>query len=538
MNTNEHTELGDALRFQDWESLEGNPYLTIDEKGGLHLQLQGFNEMGLPEPIGLNISAGVIIAMSGDYFGGKEVSFDLPSIGEFKAQRRTFDRTGSSETLGKYLIKKPVTANEEHKLISSYKRLANKNVQQSDIDTIYTINNGNYIPFSTTLNFYVQQLMFALRVNNYSDILNRNLSHFTPWSVRVYTIGHHIALKYALIHYELKQYITHADYQSKNSDFTALLEVLKQTPNGLTPEKLKDLAHRYQALALGMEFFCFHYYTDHFAAGHISFMGDLRALLPQRFGVWGSILVNNLHDELNKVTVYTKRIYDPSPDKSEPPVTAGGDDDFNTANNYFNKQACLAGMTCSLNDLNSVFNGSKLPEQTQYGGLEQMPDVDKEYRQPQPLILQGDDGKIYYRTDLNHIEILSPSQLQATLAAPSRHGYTELSNKFEAFLLVFKLRMLPFIYSSQVETPTAEQLKFLEAEENELNPGRRPIPQPPTALGQTPVTVPVWQQPATKHRVTEGLLRNGFLASSGKKERSLEQDISLDLDATLSHSSL
>ncbi|WP_454784483.1 hypothetical protein [Legionella sp. WA2024007413] len=533
MNTNEHTELGDALRFQDWESLEGNPYVTIDEKGGLRLQVQGFNEFGLPEPIGLNVSAGVIIAMSGDYFGGKEVSLDLPSVGEFKKKRKTLDRTGAGETLGKYLIKKPVTQDEELKLINSYKRLANNQVHQSDIDTIYTINNGNYIPFSSTLNFYVQQLMFALRVKNYSDILNRNLSHFTPWSVRVYTIGHHIALKYARIYYELKQYITHPDYQSKNKDFSALLELLKLTPNGLDKDKLHDLAHRYQALALGMEFFCFHYYTDHFAAGHISFMGDLRALLPQHFGIWGSILVNNLHDELNKVTVYTKRIYDPSPDNSEPPVTTSGDNDFNIANNYFNKQACLAGMTCSLQDLNFVFNGSKLPEQTQYGGLEQMPDIDDAYRQPQPLILLGDDNKIYYRTDLNHIEILSPSQLQATYAAPSQYGYTELSSKFEAFLLVFKLRMLPFIYSSQVETLTSEQLKLLETEENELNPGRKPIPQPPTALGQIPVTIPIWQQPATQNRLIQGLMKNGFLATSGKKGSLLEQDITLDSESTL-----
>lgn len=194
-------------------------------------------------------------------------------------------------------------------------------------------------------------------------------------------------------------------------------------------------------------------------------------------------------------------------------------------------------MACSLQDLNFVFNGSKLPEQTQYGGLEQMPDIDKEYRQPQPLLLLGDDNKIYYRTDLNRIEILSPSQLQATSAAPVQHGYSELSNKLEAFMLVFKLRMLPFIYTSQVETPTAEQLVLLEAEENELNPGRRPIPQPPTALGPIPVTVPVWQQPASKHMVTQGIMRNGFLATSGERKRSLEQD-SLDIEATLTASSL
>lgn len=536
MDTTEHTELGDALRFLDWEVLKNNPYVTIDEKGGLHLQLQGFNELGLPESIGLNLSAGNIVAMSGDYFGGQEVCLNLPSLAEFNAKPKKFDSTGACGTLGTYLIKKPVTEPEEQKLISSYKRLANKDVQQSDIKTIYTINDANYIPFSSTLNFYVQQLMFALRVKNYSEILNRNLSHFTPWSVRVYTIGHHIALKYARIHYELTQLMAHADYQSKNSEFNELLNTLKQTPGGLNRDNLQDMAHRYQALALGMEFFCFHYYTDHFAAGHISFMGDLRDILPQRFGVWGSILVNNLHDELNRITVYTKRVYDPTPDNSEPPVQAGGDGDFDASNNDFNKQACLNGMTESLQDLHQVFKGSALPEQAEYGGLEQMPDIDHQYRQPQPLLLLGDDRKIYYRTDLNSIGTLSPSQLQATYAAPLKHGYTELSNSFEAFFLVLKLRVLPFTYSSQMQPLTAEQLKLLEAEENQLNPGRKPIPQPPTVLGQKPVATPAWQQPASDHVVMKGLVKNGLLATSSKKEHPLQQELTLDTEATLSAS--
>lgn len=532
MNTKEHTELGDALRFLDWEVLKKNPYVDIDEQGGLHLQVQGFNELGLPQSIGLNLSPGNIVAMSGDYFGGREVSLNLPSIAEYNANPERYDSTGSCETLGQYLIKEPVNESEEQKLICSYKRLANDNVHQSDIDTIYKINNANYIPFSSTLNFYVQQLMFALRVKNYSEILNRNLSHFTPWSVRVYTIGHHLALRYARIYYELTQLLADSDYQSDNSDFNALLKIIEQTPEGLNRDTLQDMAYRYQALALGMEFFCFHYYTDHFAAGHIAFVGDLRDLLPKRFGVWGSILVNNLHDELNRVTVYTKRAYDPTPDSSEPPVEAGGDDDFDVANNYFNKQACLAGMTCSLQDLRQVFKGHELPGQTQYGGLEQMPDVDYHYRQPQPLLLLGKDQKIYYRTDLNHIDILSPSQLKRTFNDPLSHGYTELSSTLEAFSLVFKLRVLPF-YSSQVKPLTAEQLKLLEAEESELNPGRKPIPQPPTVLVQKPVAIPAWQQIASDHVVVQGLIRNGLLATSGKKASSVDQEIILDTETAL-----
>ncbi|MCW8409420.1 hypothetical protein OQJ13_10580 [Legionella sp. PATHC035] len=535
MNTKEHTELGDALRFLDWEVLKNNPYVTIDKQGGLHLQVQGFNELGLPQSVGLNLTPGNIVAMSGDYFGGREVSLNLPSIAAYNASPRSYDSTGTCETLGKYLIKEPVSESEEQKLICSYKRLANDNVDQSDIDTIYKINNANYIPFSSTLNFYVQQLMFALRVKNYSEILNRNLSHFTPWSVRVYTIGHHIALRYARIYYELTQLLADSEYQSEDSEFNELLKIIEQTPEGLNRDTLQDIAYRYQALALGMEFFCFHYYTDHFAAGHIAFVGDLRDLLPKRFGVWGSILVNNLHDELNRVTVYTKRAYDPTPDSSEPPVKAGGDGDFDVANNYFNKQACLAGMACSLHDLHEVFKGYELPRQTEYGGLEQMPDVDYHYRQPQPLLVLGKDQKIYYRTDLNHIDILSPSQLRTTFNDPLSHGYTELSSKLEAFLLVFKLRVLPF-YSSQVQPLSAEQLKLLEAEESKLNPGRKPVPQPPTVLVQKPVVIPVWQQPASDQVVMQGLVKNGLLTASGKQGHPLEQELILDAETTLSSS--
>lgn len=112
MNTTEHTELGNALRFLDWNTLEGNPYITFDKEGTLHLELQSINESGLPEPVGLTVPAGVIIAMSGDFFGGSEVTFDLPSICQYKANPNAFDSTGTCETLGQYLIKEPVTEDE------------------------------------------------------------------------------------------------------------------------------------------------------------------------------------------------------------------------------------------------------------------------------------------------------------------------------------------------------------------------------------------------------------------------------------------
>ena len=132
----------------------------------------------------------------------------------------------------------------------------------------------------------------------------------------------------------------------------------------------------------------------------------------------GSILVNSLHDELNTVTIYTKRPYDPTPDKNAPPIQAGGDGDFDNPPNYFNKKACLDGMQQSFTRFNKVFQGNKVPKHAEYGGLNKMPDVDESYRQPQPLFLLGKNNKIYYRSNLSKIEILSPSDLKATQTSP------------------------------------------------------------------------------------------------------------------------
>lgn len=509
MNTTEHTELGNALRFERWDTLKTNPYVTLNENGTLYLTLQELNEQGFPEPLKLVVSAGVIIAMSGDYFGGKEVSYKLPRIEEFRVPSLGEDSTAACEKLGKYLIHKPVTEKEELKLIKSYNRLANPNVTEKNINTIYAINNSHYIPFSSTLNFYMQQLMFSLRVKNYSEILLRNESHFTPWSVRVYAIGHHIALNYAEIFYELNQYLTHTNYQSENPTFNSIRNRIEK----MSSEHIKDLAHRYQALALGMEFFCFHYYTDHFAAGHLSFMGDLRALLPKRFGMWGSILANNLHDELNRITVYTKQAYKPLPNTHETPIEAGGDSYFDKTNNKRNKQVCLAGMTASLQDLHRVFNGGKRPEQPQYGGLEFMPDIDNKTYQPKPLLLLT-DKKIYFRTDLKHVPLLTPRQLQLAYSDPLNNGYAELSSKLKSFWLVLKLRALPFVYKSKLEPP-AESLAFIE--KDEINVTREQIiPVMNRNSNENPMRPNSSPNPVTDGILLQGLLQHGFLSNSEK----------------------
>lgn len=530
MDTFEHIGLGRLLRFVGWNTLKGNPHVHIDEQSGiLSLDLQGINTDSIPEALKLRLDAGTIIGMSGDYFGGKEVSFKLPSLAEFKADRATYDNAIS---LGHYLAYALISEEEEDKLIRSYQKLANPQVSPKDIDTINTINNTNYIPFSATLTEYVQQLMFALRVKNYSEMLTRNLSHFTPWSVRAYTIGHHLALKYARLHFEFSQYVKDPYYQSDNLDFNQLCATLRPLPNGLDTDTLQDLAHRFQALALGIEFFSFHYYTDHFAAGHGSFMGDLRAVLPKKFGTWGSILVNGLHDEANRVTIFTKRPYDPNPDNNAPPIEAGGDGDFDRPNNAHNKQACIDGMHASLSDLHQVFNGDPIPQQSAFSGVRHLLDVDPNYRQPQPLFILGENNKVYYRTELSKIRILSPTRLAATFEAPLENGYTELTSTWAAFILVCKLRLLPFIYQGTLQKPSEDELCAIEQDELMRNPKRQPIPRPPRDLAQKPASLPVqqWQkQTASRSDIMDGLRKNSLLAQKQDTKTTLNTEPAANL---------
>lgn len=535
METGEHIEVGNATRLR-MELFKDNPYVKSAPDGTPLIDIQGFDVNGLPISTNLkDVPAGIILAMA-DYYGGKEVVYELPMLTDFKQSKAAFTSDSTCKTLGHFLNRLPITDEHSQKFIRAYKRFANENVTQKNIDTILTINSATYVPFSSTLNSYAQQGMFALRVNNYSEILTRNLSHFTPWSVRVYTISHHLALQYARLSYELKQLADNPAYQSDSEEFNIIRGILENT-NGLTTENLQDLSYRYQARSLSMEYFGFHHFSDYFAAGHGAFVGDLRAILPERYGTFGNILVNNLHDELNRVGVYTTKPYDPTPNPQDPPIMAGGDGDFDAPHNHFNKLACIAGMQSSLEDLHKVFTGSEIPQQTQYGGLEHMPDVDDKYRQPQPLIILGEDNKVYRRTHLSEINTLSPSQLKATFADPKNNGYTEIASKWDAFSLVFKLRVLSFFYEGKLQPLSSAQLQTIVEEETMLNPGRAPIQTlPQTVLPvQIPVTTqPAWQIPANRATVSEGLRRNSLLTTNTSARKvTADMDVELTTEPSL-----
>jgi len=453
----------------------------------------------------LEMSAGEIIAMAGDFFSQANwtIDLELPSCKKFK----------SAYELGRKLISKPVTPKEEAALITAYNNLAAPDVSRKEIGRIYKITNMNFNPFSSTLNSYVQQLMLYLRVKNYGEMLVRNQTHFTPWAIRVYILGHTIALRYAHLSFELKQLAANPDYKSDNPDLTLVKNsFVNREPSSA---ELVDLAHRYHAQAYSMELFTFHYYSDHFATGHMSMIGDLRLILQERFGVFGSILANNLHDEINRIGVYTIKPYDPTPDNTEVPIRSRGDGKFNTCLNQFNRRDCLSGMTASIKDINTVLCGAPIPAQKNFSGLEYMPDVDYNSRQHEPLILLS-EGKVYYRNNLSKINVLSPSEYEAIRANPKEHGYSELTSKWGAFNLVTKLRLFPYFYSGKVLNVSDEKLAKILLDEKNRSPQRSPIPEP-TCNPESERTVLDWREKAdcewSKVRVDtlDGLKTHGLL---------------------------
>lgn len=477
MDTTEHTELGNGIQL---ENTENNPYLRNDESGVLHIRLQRFNEKYLPEPMKLEMSAGEIVAMAADFFTQADwlMELDLPKC----------DRFNSPVDLGKYLIRKDIAAKEEAALIKAYNNLAAPDVSRKEIDKIYKITNSTYIPGSPTLDFYVKQLMFYFRVKNYGEMLTSNQTHFTPWSVRVYVLGHSIALRYAHLAYELKRWAANKNHQSDNPDFQMVCSDF--SGKNLVPSRaeLFDLAHRYHAQALSMELFTFHYYTDHFATGHMAMVGDLRKILPERFGTWGSILANNLHDEINRVGVFTIRPYDPTPDENSAPTRARGDGKINTCLDQFNRKACSEGMAASIQDIQDVLHGAPIPKRKNFGGLEHMPDVDFNSRQHQPLLVLSDD-KIFYRKELSKIQMLSPTEYEALRANPLEHGYKELTSTWDAFKLVTKLRLFPYVYEGKVQPISTIKKIEIMLDEQSRTPQRQSIPEATCDLESEPTAL-------------------------------------------------
>ena len=498
METLEHLALGDALQLYAGD----NPFIKKDEQGVFWLNMQAFSDGNVPIPIeDLWVSPGQIVSMAGDYFSDKDWDMELflPSCEFF----------GNIDGLRKFLIDLPPYPAESNAFLLAYSKLANEEVSNADINSILNINSRTYIPFSKTLNNYMRTILLYFKVDNMGELLMLNQTHFTPWAVRVYNIGHHLALTYARCAWFLHQMANGNDVETPDA-------LCEQLLADATPDELQQQAHRFHALSLGLELFTFHYYSDHFAAGHMSQVGDLRIILPQRFGIWGSILANNIHNELNTLGALTHKPFDPTPTLNPNPIAASGDGTFDVDKNRCNKEACRQGMQASLHDIEKTLLSGALPQSKNYGGLEHLPDVDYNFRQMQPLLLIH-EGAVYQRRDLRHVHLLSPLDYQDMLDDPIAHGYKKLASKWQAFKLVAKLRVLPFIYEGKVQPVSSEYMEKIQSEEPELSPAHPPLPTPPYSIPQEEAPAEVQKPLFDKPLATLRVGRNGFFSETSNE---------------------
>jgi len=201
----------------------------------------------------------------------------------------------------------------------------------------------------------------------------------------------------------------------------------------------------------------------------------MRKDLADRFGVFGGILVNNMHNEDNFNSVACTNPFQPKVDapykSADKPFSmirqdnaAYGDGTYFNRENNENSNMLINGMDNSLGDIARLMSTGEMRQPQNYGGLTFLPDIDQCKRQTQPLLIQTKDGKIHFRSDLKNIKMLSPTEYQQTVADPGANGYEELTY-FKSLVLVFKLRVLSLFYSAQVEPVDAKREREISADE-------------------------------------------------------------------------
>lgn len=468
METNEHKDAGDKIRI---ETL-GNPYfngstdLSPDKANNLRLTVMEEID-GIPMPLDLELSAGDIVALAGDYYtkAGWWEKLKLPS------------KSGDSTQESFELVHSLVASSEIDIFNEAYSDLASPSVTKKAVDQIYWID--KFIPG------LLKQLFYAFSVKGYGDKLSSNEDHFAPWSLRGYIVGHRSALNHAEIAFychrvALNQIEIDDDHipEPIRERLNNILQKIDENPgkyikNGLSrSEQLIELGHRFHALAVAQDLFAMHFYSDHFAGGHLSRMGEMRKLLPERYGVWGSILVNNMHNEDNKDSVVVSNSFQPpNIDKAtfkmiKEECSAYGDATYFEHGNDKNVNMLVNGMDNSLGDIARMMITGEKRSSVDYGGLTFLPEIDYSKHQTQPLFIHGPDNNIYFRTDLKHIKMLSPSEYEKTAKDPSHYGYEELT-PLKAFLLVVKLRVLAPFYSPKVDRLDSQETNKMLLDEEE-----------------------------------------------------------------------
>ncbi|MDI9817921.1 MULTISPECIES: hypothetical protein [unclassified Legionella] len=530
METNEHKQAGDEIRIYTLkEGQYENPYL----KGSQHLSPLDENKQpnqedilkinlmrldnNVPVPIeNAELTAGDIVALAGDYYTkagwGLELNISENLSGNEVANSQKTDELHvcRQERSIKTLLNQKISSEETAVFHQAYGDLASENVKKADIDKIYRIENTRYIPFFKSLNSIFQQLVYAFTVKGYGEKLTKNEAHFAPWSVRAYIVGHHTALHTAELAYCFRELATDDNFKPDSpqlsNELKSVLDKIKSDnspdpglKNKTDPEIYKELAYRYHALAISQELFAMHFYSDHFAGGHLSRIGILRKTMPEKFGTFGSILINNMHDEDNKRSVEVINPHQPNsneylrmhPEDDE----AFGDGTYFNKNNDKNSDMLVNGMTNSLGDIARLMQTGKKPEVQNYGGFCFLPEVDSNKPQTQPLLLLGTNGEVYFRSNLKSIKTLAASEYRETIQHPEKNGYEKLT-RWKAFVLTFKLRVLGFYYSPTYEPAESQKEKEMTKKTSSEGLIQAPIPTSPVQNPTAEVTG-AWRTPAS-----------------------------------------
>ncbi|STX52624.1 Dot/Icm T4SS effector [Legionella busanensis] len=487
METFEHKTAGDQIRIETFNNpyLHGSDTLNPNPKNKLTLTLMHLVD-GIPVPLALTLSAGDIVALAGDYYTkagwGNELELPLSL------------HKSSNVYENRQLIDLPIKLTEQKAFNEAYHDLASPAVKKTDIKRIYSIEDK--------LPRLLQQLVYAFTVKNYGAKLVDNEAHFAPWSLRAYLVGHNTALKMSYFAYIFQQLAKKEITLESDSVPLEIKDIIRKVNSSSLDKNpfnfqylddnsiYEELKNRYHALAVSYELFTLHFYSDHFAGGHLSRIGLLRKKMPEQFGVWGSILINNMHNEDNTDGVTTtnsfqfikyrkhKKFRDGSTHQEDSFIAlhedcrAYGDGTYNKRNNDENSNMLINGMDNSLGDIAHIMTTGHVRPSTAYGGLTFLPEIDYTKRQAQPLLIQGKDGRVYFRKNIRTIEMLSPIEYKNMLAKPTSYGYQELT-KFKAFLVVFKLEVLGFYFFPKIKELTSiKQAAIEEQEIKQVQPKR------------------------------------------------------------------
>lgn len=515
METNEHKQAGNQIRIVTFANpyLEGSENLSPDDKQTLKVRMMHKVD-GIPMPLDLQLSAGDIVALAGDYY----------TLAGWGLQLQTPQGTDNKE-----VITKPISTPEIQAFRGAFEDLASSKVKQSDIQRIYAIEKS---PLPSLL----QQAAYALLVPGYGEKLNNNEAHFSPWSLRAYIVGHRSALRMAHLAYVCKELAAgriQEDSDKLPAKLKANLQKIRDDKDNnyqFAEKSQKDiyieLGHRYHAMAVARDLFAMHFYSDHFAAGHLSRMGMMRKNLPKNFGIWGGILVNNMHNEDNSVSITASNPFTPvistqTKPNDEPFIMIREDHKVYGDGTYFQRQnngnsdMLINGMDNSLGDIARLLHDGTMRQPENYGGLTFLPEIDLDKPQPQPLfIAQGKD--IYYRKNVRSIKQLSPEEYANTMANPAaqKDDYEQLTY-FKAFLLVLKLRVGGLFFKPEIIKPVVKTSEPLTQSSTKITQGLSEEPAPTVKV--TPVKSS-WQ----RHELSNqpgALQTHGFLALRSHKPK-------------------